>query len=107
MGRDDEVIRPQLVLFLPAKYRMRRGTAEYELDFNLNGRTYSETQLGVSRTRELSIGKEIRFRELLTDSRPQWPHLVHHLSERADHVILIKWHARQAWKEPSGRRSCY
>ena len=66
---------------------MRRGTAEYELDFNLNGRPYSETQLEVSRTRELSLEREIRFREILTDSRPNWPH---HLSEGADHVILIK-----------------
>ena len=85
---------------------MRRGTAEYELDFNLNGRPYSETQLEVSRTRELSLEREIRFREILTDSRPNWPH---HLSEGADHVILIKWHAWQAWKEPSGnlrRSSC-
>lgn len=51
MGRDDEVIRPQLVLYLPAKYSMRRGTAEYEVDFNLNGRTYSETKFKSSQTR--------------------------------------------------------
>jgi hypothetical protein len=61
MGRDDEIIRLQLVLFLPAKYSMRRGTAEYEVDFNLNGRTHSETNFKASQTHELGIEREIRF----------------------------------------------
>jgi hypothetical protein len=39
MGRDEGFIRPQLVLFLPTKYRMRRGTAEYEVASNVNGGT--------------------------------------------------------------------
>jgi hypothetical protein len=69
MGRDDEVIRHQPVLFLPAKYRMRRGTAEYELDFNVNGRTYSEAKPEGTRTCEPNLERQMRLREVFTDSR--------------------------------------
>lgn len=59
LGRDDEVIRLQLVLSLPAKYRMQRGSAEYEVCFELNGGQISETKLNLPRTCGPSLEREI------------------------------------------------
>ena len=91
MGLGDEFISPQLVLFQPAKYRIQRGAAEYEVVFNLNGRTKSETKLTMPR----KCGSGFEEGILLTEVLLWWGGRLtlkdYDLCVRRDHVMYKKW----------------